>query len=233
MNKKRLTLFLIIFSVLILDQWLKIWVKTNMSLGQELYPLGRGWFRIHFTENEGMAFGLILKGPYGKLILSIFRLIAVSVMAYYINKLLKMKASFGLICCLSLILAGALGNILDSAFYGLFFSQSGVHSPAVMFPEGGGYAPFLYGHVVDMLYFPVYEGVPADWIPYFGGKYTVFFRPVFNLADMAIFCGVMTIIFFQGRFFSSLFEDKKLVENQEALALETSIDPLSDIPESE
>ncbi len=189
---------LVIFAVLLLDQSLKFWIKTNMYLGEE-YKLF-DWFYIHFTENEGMAFGLTFGGEYGKLILSLFRIIAVCFIALYLNRLINNKAPFGFIISISLILAGALGNIIDSAFYGMIFSDS-VHQVATLFPPGGGYTGFLKGKVVDMLYFPVYQGYLADWIPFWGGNYFIFFQPVFNLADSAITTGVFMILLFQKRYF--------------------------------
>ena len=205
---------LVVFLVLLLDQSLKIWVKTTMIYGEEIRVFGLDWFRLHFTENPGMAFGMELGGSYGKLALSVFRIIAVGFMIYYINLLIKEKAHKGLIISIALILAGAIGNILDSAFYGLIFSESAHHNATVatMFPEGGGYAGFLHGRVVDMLYFPLYEGFLPSWVPFKGDDYFIFFRPVFNIADSSITLGVFIIIFFQGRFFK---EDKPTPQVQD------------------
>ncbi len=163
------------------------------------------WARIHFVENNGMAFGFELWEPYGKLILSLFRIIAVGFLIYFIRKLIESKASMGLLISFSLILAGAIGNILDSAFYGLIFSASPYHSgpPAQLFPEGGGYETFLYGKVVDMFYFPLYDGFFPEWFPFWGGERFEFFKPVFNIADVSISTGVISILLFQRSFFSS------------------------------
>lgn len=161
------------------------------------------WARIHFIENPGMAFGIEIWGDNGKLILSLFRIVAVALLIYFIRTLLKSKASLGLLISFSLILAGAIGNILDSAFYGLIFSASYHGSIAQFLPEGGGYAGFLHGKVVDMFYFPMYDGFFPDWMPFVGGEDFLFFRPIFNVADVAISVGVISILLFQRSFFSS------------------------------
>ena len=192
---------LIILITLILDQGLKIWVKTNMYLGQEYQLLD--WFYIHFTENNGMAFGIELGGYYGKLALSLFRLVFVGVIASFLAKLVRKKADKILIVSISLVLAGAIGNIIDGTFYGLLFSES-YHQLATFMPEDGGYAPLFFGRVVDMFYFPLFKGYLPEWLPFWGGDYFVFFRPVFNIADAAISIGVGIMILFQKRMMKEL-----------------------------
>lgn len=187
--------------MLILDQVLKIWIKTHMTIGQEIHVAGN-WFILHFTENEGMAFGYTFGGSAGKLILSIFRIIAVIVIGIYIHRLKKKSPHPGLIISFSLIMAGALGNIIDSAFYGLIFNASSYHSVATLFPPGGGYSSFLHGKVVDMLYFPVIETSLPNWFPIWGGEPFTFFRPVFNIADSSITTGVLLLLIFQKKFFA-------------------------------
>lgn len=150
-----------------------------MYLGQEFHVLG-DWFIIHFTENNGMAFGLELGGEIGKIILSVFRILAVIVIGYFVFRLPKEGAPKGLIICGALVLAGAIGNIIDSVFYGLIFNES-YGQVATLFPAEGGYAPILQGRVVDMLYFPLIEGFFPEWVPFWGGEYFLFFRPVFNI----------------------------------------------------
>ena len=191
---------IIIIIILVIDQVFKFWVKTHMMIGQEYQVLG-DWFLLHFTENEGMAFGMQIGGESGKLILSIFRIIAVAAIGYYLYRLVRKKAHFGLIFSISLILAGALGNIIDRAFYGLLFSQSSYHTVASFLPEGEGYSSFLHGKVVDMLYFPLIEGNFPDWFPIWGGQDFIFFRPVFNIADSSITVGVFILLICQRRFF--------------------------------
>jgi signal peptidase II len=196
--KKTYLAILIVLLVLLLDQGSKIWVKTHMLLGQE--HIITSWFRIHFTENPGMAFGMVLPGIYGKLLLSTFRVFAVGLIVYYIYVSIRDKAHWGFVAALSMILAGAIGNILDGAFYGLIFTDSFYHVAAFTSPANG-YAGFMKGHVVDMLWFPVWEGFLPAWIPVFGGKYFLFFEPVFNIADAAITGGVIVILVFSWLFF--------------------------------
>lgn len=159
------------------------------------------WFYIHFIENPGMAFGMQFGGDWGKLVLSVFRIAAVIGIGWYLNKQIKLKAPVGLIISISLILSGAIGNIIDSAFYGLIFNESTPWETATMFPAEGGYGSFLHGKVVDMLYFPMVNGTFPSWFPIWGGEYFQFFRPVFNIADTAISTGVGMIIVFQKRYF--------------------------------
>lgn len=187
---------LLISSILVVDQVSKFWVKLNMTLGQSYNVIG-DWFRIHFTENNGMAFGLQFGGEYGKLGLSVFRIVAVIFIGFYIASLIKKKMPAGLVLGISLIMAGAIGNIIDSAFYGLIFSESGYATPATFLPTDGGYASFLHGRVVDMFYFPIINTTWPSWVPWVGGDTFIFFRPVFNIADSAITIGVSYLLIFQ------------------------------------
>lgn len=190
---------LLILLVLFLDQALKIWVKTHMLLGEEIHLVGN-WAILHFTENNGMAFGMEFAGNYGKLFLSLFRIVAVLGLGYYIYWLNKMKAKTGLVLSFALIFAGAFGNILDSVFYGKLFSES-YHQVAQLLPSNGGYTGLLHGKVVDMFYFPILEGHFPAWFPFWGSEEFIFFRPVFNLADFSISVGVGIILVFQKSFF--------------------------------
>ena len=192
---------IIILVIVIVDQILKIWIKTSMVMGQEIHVFGN-WFILHFTENDGMAFGINFPGNSGKLILSLFRICAIVGIAIFLRHLILNKAHPGFIISVSIILAGAIGNIIDSAFYGLIFSHSW-GQVAEISPEKGGYAPFLYGKVVDMLYFPIIRGDWPKWFPIWGGREFIFFRPVFNIADSSITVGVFIILFFQKKFFKS------------------------------
>ena len=187
--------------VLFLDQLLKIYIKTHFSYGEEHNVIGN-WFKLHFIENEGMAFGMKFGEHWGKLFLTLFRLFAVAWGFYFIqNTLIKEKYSNGLIFCASLILAGALGNSLDSVFYGKIFTESSFHV-AKWTAWGQGYTDMFHGRVVDMLYFPVLKGTYPTWFPIWGGEDFEFFRPVFNLADAAISGGVISIFVFQGKMLS-------------------------------
>ncbi len=199
---------LIVFLILLVDQLLKIWIKTHMYLGEEFSVFGN-WFLIHFVENNGMAFGFEFAGEYGKMFLSVFRIIAVTAIGWYLLKLVKKEnVPMGFVVCVSLILAGAIGNIIDSAFYGIIFNDS-YGQVATLFPEEGGYSSFLHGKVVDMLYFPLISGRYPQWLPFFGGKEFLFFRPVFNIADSSITIGIFSIILFYWKLFSKLEQKEK------------------------
>lgn len=198
-NKKGIkswVLWLIVAGLIIIDQVVKISVKTTMTLGESHNVLG-DWFRWCFIENEGAAFGMALGGEYGKLALSLFRLVAIGALVWFVGKLRREEAPTGVIVGFAMILAGAVGNMIDSAFYGMIFSESTFTSVAQLLPEGGGYAPFLYGKVVDMLYFPLFHF--PDWMPLVGGE--LFFSPVFNFADSYITIAVFYLIIFQWRYF--------------------------------
>ncbi|MFM2226505.1 MAG: hypothetical protein RJA07_2707 [Bacteroidota bacterium] len=211
-NKKFQFALLTIFMVLLIDQFLKIYIKTNFKIGDEVQFTN--WFQLHFIENKGMAFGLELEGVWGKLLLSVFRIIAsASIFYFFIYKSIKNNLHIGFIICMSAIFAGAVGNILDSIYFGLIFSESTPFQIATLFPKGGGYAPFLQGKVVDMLYFPLWEGYLPNWIPFWGGKYFAFFDAIFNVADSAITCGVIAILLFQTKFFSQK-QEEKVIENE-------------------
>lgn len=202
--------------VLTVDQSIKIWVKTTFLYGETISILGWDRALLHFVENEGMAFGKTLDIPHGKLILSLFRLMAVVFLVFFIRGLLRMNASRGLLISFALIVAGAIGNILDSAFYGMIFSASYSHGlPAELFPAGGGYAGFLHGRVVDMFYFPLLEGDFPTWLPLWGGDHFIFFRPVFNVADVAISWGVIQILLFHRDFFRQQPEPTTAEESEQ------------------
>lgn len=185
---------LIIILLLLLDQALKIWIKTHMQLHEsiEITP----WFYLYFTENPGMAFGIEV---IGKLFLSVFRIVAVLFIGYYLYKLVKENYKFGFIACISLVFAGAVGNIIDSIFYGVIFDHS-FGQLATFMPEGGGYASWLHGKVVDMFYFPIIETNWPEWIPGIGGEHFIFFSPIFNFADAAISCGIVALLLFYGKY---------------------------------
>ena len=189
--------------ILILDQALKFWIKTSMLIGQEIHFLGK-YGMLHFIENNGMAFGMEMGGRPGKLILSLFRIIAIFVIGWYLSGLIKKNTNLGLIMAICAIMAGAIGNIIDSAFYGMIFSESSFDRVAVLFPPGGGYSSFLHGKVVDMFYFPVINTHWPEWSPIKPGESFIFFRPVFNLSDTAITCGVFSILIFQKKMFKGL-----------------------------
>ena len=203
---------LIVIAILIIDQVSKLVVKTNMQLGESISVLGN-WFYIRYIENPGMAFGWDIPGHFGKIILSLFRLVAIVGIIWYLRGLIRQNASTLLVLSVSMILAGAIGNLLDSTFYGLFFDKGTSYDPEYgrWFGYAGqaafgtpGYAPAFKGCVVDMLYFPILEGNYPNWFPFKGGDHFIFFRPIFNIADSAITIGVLLILIFQKRLFVNL-----------------------------
>lgn len=197
---KRITLFVIL--VLLIDQVVKIWIKTHMTIGESI-PVFGDWFKIYFIENNGMAFGMQFGGDAGKLLLSLFRIVLIGAILFYIRKLLKENTPTGVLVGVSLILIGAVGNVIDSMFYGLIFNESTFTSVATLFPEGGGYSSFLHGKVVDMLYFPIIDTTLPSWVPFWGGEPFVFFRPIFNIADSCITIGVAYLLLFQRKYFNN------------------------------
>lgn len=203
---------LLIFLILLADQVLKIYIKTHFMLGEEVV-IAKNWFIIHFVENNGMAFGFEFGNNIGKYLLSIFRLVAIGALGWYLSKLWKRDLPFGIIACFSLILAGAAGNLFDSAFYGLIFTDSH-NQVATLFPAGGGYTSFLLGRVVDMFYFPLVETHFPAWFPIWGGQEFIFFRPVFNIADSSISIGIVAIFLFYRHFFDDS-KERQTVESKE------------------
>ncbi|MEZ7948440.1 MAG: lipoprotein signal peptidase [Macellibacteroides fermentans] len=198
---------LIILILLTADQALKIWIKTHMQLHESIEITK--WFYLYFTENPGMAFGIEV---IGKLFLSVFRIIAVGFIGYYLYGLVKKNYSFRFIACIALIWAGAMGNIIDSIFYGVVFDHS-YGQVATFMPAGGGYETWLHGKVVDMFYFPIVQTVMPEWVPVWGGEEFVFFRPIFNLADSAICVGVFVLLIFYRHTLSiSLAKETKATE---------------------
>lgn len=215
MKDRKLKLGLLILILLIADQILKFWIKTNLSLGEEIV-IFKNWFILHFVENNGMAFGFEFAGKYGKLFLSLFRIVAVIAIGWYLLRLSRDKeVPFSFLVSIALIFVGALGNIIDSLFYGLIFNHS-YGQVAQFLPEGGGYAGFFHGKVVDMFYFPIIQGTIPKWMPFRGGDEFIFFRPVFNIADSCITIGIFTILLFHRKFFDKFENSKKEDELQAA-----------------
>lgn len=199
-----LTVTLIIIGIVIIDQVIKIWVKTHFYLG-ESYGIA-SWFKLVFVENNGMAFGMELGS---KLALTLFRIIAVAAIVWYIIRIRNRKeAVTGYLICWALIAAGAAGNILDCIFYGYIFNNPVPPAVATLFPADGGYAPLFMGKVVDMFYFPLFSFYWPEWVPFVGGDYFLFFQPVFNLADAAISVGIIALLIFYSRHFVSWNKDE-------------------------
>lgn len=192
----------LVIILIVVDQISKFLVKTNMTVGQAI-PIFGNWFKILFIENNGMAFGMQFGGMAGKFVLTAFRLILIILLSIYINKLIKKKNTpTGVIVGFTLIVVGALGNLIDSLFYGMIFSASTTTQIAQFLPKGGGYAPFFYGKVVDMLYFPIIDTTWPSWMPGIGGRPFHFFDAIFNVADSCITIGAFYLILFQWKFFS-------------------------------
>lgn len=200
-------LFFLILAIIVADQALKFYIKLTYYAGEEHSVIGK-WFLLHFVENEGMAWGWKFGGDFGKIALTVFRLVAVIWGTFLLRDFIRKKYHKGFLICAGLIYAGALGNLIDSLFYGVIFEHSShfTRNVAQLFPREGGYAGFMQGKVVDMFYFPIIEGTWPSWVPVWGGDEFLFFRPVFNLADAAISSGVITILVFQNKFFKKADE---------------------------
>lgn len=196
MKKRALIITLMALLLIIADQILKIWIKTHLYLGEEIPVFGQ-WFKLHFIENEGMAFGMAFGGMWGKFLLTTFRVCAAALIAYLVVIMLRQKTGWGMLTCSTLIFAGAVGNIIDCIFYGRIFSESIYYgSLSTLFPQGGGYAPWLQGRVVDMLQFDLFTIQFPQWFPIWGGDYFNFFPAVFNMADAYITIGLLVMIIF-------------------------------------
>lgn len=207
----------IIFIILLIDQISKIYIKTNFVLGEEVRVFS--WFRILFVENEGMAWGAKIPGEYGKLMLTLFRIVAIAGIGYWLWDSVKKKAPAILTLCIALIFAGAMGNIIDSVFYGVIFNDS-YQQVATLFPAEGGYGTLFHGKVVDMLYFPLYHDTLPSWIPLVGGKYFTFFDPVFNIADSAISIAVGILLVFSKKAFPKNENTNPQNEKEETVSTE-------------
>ena len=209
---------ILIFAILIVDQILKIWIKLDMCLGQEISLIG-SWCKIHFIENEGMAFGMAFGGDWGKLILTLFRIIASVLIFIYLKKIIEKKESKLTIYSMALIFAGAVGNIIDSLFYGVIFSESSFVHSATIFK--GGYGSFFHGKVVDMFYFPLIDSTFPSWFPIVGGEPFRFFNAIFNFADASISIGVcllvISLVFFQKKKDEANNEESKQKESSEQI----------------
>lgn len=218
----------IIAAIIIIDQALKIWIKTTHPTGEVLRVGGLDWFRLHFIENPGMAWGWKFGNETGKMILTLFRLAAVIFGTWYLGKIVKQKYKKGFIICAALIYAGALGNLIDSMFYGMIFDKGLKYDPAlndyisysgIAQFSSNGYSSFLHGSVVDMLYFPMFKGHFPSWLPFVGGEEFEFFSAIFNIADMSISTGVITLLLFQKRF----FKKEQLTEKHSTVETSTDV----------
>ena len=200
LNKGYLSAFIVI-AVLVIDQIIKIWVKTNMYWHESIKITD--WFYIYFTENNGMAFGMEI---FNKFFLTGFRIMAAIAIAYLLVQYVKKNYKTGFLVCVSLILAGAIGNIIDCVFYGEIFSESTNSLLATFVPIGEGYSEWFFGKVVDMFYFPIIDTYWPTWMPFVGGEHFIFFSPIFNFADAAISCGIIALILFYGKYLSNIME---------------------------
>jgi len=200
---------LIVIAILLIDQAIKIWVKTSMSLHESIHVTD--WFYITFIENMGMAFGMQLGS---KIVLSLFRVVAIAALSYYLHLEVKRQARTGYIVCMAMVLAGAAGNLVDCMFYGLVFNESSPYYVSYFVPFGTGYAPFLMGKVVDMFYFPLIETEWPSWMPFVGGEHFVFFSPVFNFADASISVSVVLLLLFFREEVSAMFGETKKEETR-------------------
>lgn len=212
MKELRKPLILILL-ILVIDQLIKIYVKTHFAIGDDVKVLGLDWFRIHFLENKGMAFGMSFGNTIGKFLLTLIRVVLSVAIFIYMNKLIKKGEKKIIIYSFALIFAGAVGNIIDCLFYGIIFNESTVFAAATMFPAEGGYAPFLFGRVVDMFYFPLIDTTWPDWIPFVGGNNFRFFNAIFNFADASITIGVVLLLV------SYIWLSKSKKNNQEDIAV--------------
>lgn len=218
MNSVTKKSIILVLLVLLIDQVLKIYIKTNYTYNQTTFMFGWDWARLQFVENRGMAFGWELDWTYGKLLLSLFRIGAIGLLTVYIRQLIKEGMNFRLVSCFVLILAGAIGNMIDSAFYGIVFNESLFSEPATWTignPDVSGYAGFLHGRVVDMFHFPIINGVAPEWIPFLGGKHVEFFKPIFNVADAAISIGVFNLAVFNFSYFKNSPQENNEKEQTE------------------
>ncbi|MDY6403063.1 MAG: lipoprotein signal peptidase [Bacteroidales bacterium] len=212
MKELRKPLILILL-ILVIDQLIKIYVKAHFAIGDDVKVLGLDWFRIHFLENKGMAFGMSFGNTIGKFLLTLIRVVLSVAIFIYMNKLIKRGEKKIIIYSFALIFAGAVGNIIDCLFYGIIFNESTVFAAATMFPAEGGYAPFLFGRVVDMFYFPLIDTTWPDWIPFVGGNNFRFFNAIFNFADASITIGVVLLLV------SYIWLSKSKKNNQEDIAV--------------
>ena len=209
LTKGYLSAFIVI-AVLVIDQIIKIWVKTNMYWHESIKITD--WFYIYFTENNGMAFGMEI---FNKFFLTGFRIIAAIAITYLLVQYVKKNYKTGFLVCVSLILAGAVGNIIDCVFYGEIFSESTHSALATFVPLGGGYSDWFYGKVVDMFYFPIIDTNWPEWMPFVGGEHFIFFSPIFNVADTAISCGIIALILFYGKYLGNIMEGPSKEKSKE------------------